>query len=909
MPRLIPLQQDPRGSGNHAAQGSVGDPPSWVRACSLMAGLIAALYGLAGTPLLRGWEMPLPTHDLKGGLALALVWAAGAGAVNPGRPLTAGLRLVATVFCLLEAVAVLAGVRNLPAAPTGPHLSALAASGLATALVILAATLWPMRRPSSELAAVATQAALALLWAICMAAFFALLPSRMLLDWLPLEAGLSLPAAMVLLLLTVPATARVYRQPAIRAYFRAREDRQIFTFYLAMLFGAICGVAMLVASLLTARVVDSVKPVLHHSASNQAHALVDVIARVATAADRAAAELAPGAPVVSSLTASREWMRDVREQLDPYGQVGVRVAVDGRAALTEGRFHDGRWPELKLAGRPGLSVINPQGLVLQVERLSRHSPGLVLTIQVRPFHADSQLQPTEVLGSSADVLLCADAGALGAQCLSRLRPEGLRMPLPTRADGQPWPIQRAWLGQEGVVIVRDPARAAAMVAYAPVGATGLGVVQKLMLAPLVLRLTDGVASAMAGLLVVAALGAGIWHRRAFPQLRSLRYAKARLQATLEHLPRGVLTLDAQGRIGSSNARAHLLTGRSASELAGRDVQGLVEPEAGAPAWQPVPGRSEATLLSADGGRIPVEVLVERFDFEGESCAVLIIRDLRRERAHRAELARWETIFRHAEWGVAASSEDGQRLELVNPAFARMHGYSVDELRQRPLIEVFAPEVRNELPAHIARIHALGHHRFESWHLRRDGSVFPVLIDATVVHDADGRQFRVVNVQDVSEQKRAQEAVLRSEALLQLVLKSLPVGVWIADREGRVVATNPAVDRLWNGPIALADGRPVGYRARRVATGQLVAANDYPMLRAIRTGQATLGELIEVESPDGSRRTLMNAAVPLVDADGVIQGAIAVNEDLTTLLRAEAAAAAARDVFESLFQSAALGMAV
>ncbi len=604
-----------------------------------------------------------------------------------------------------------------------------------------------------------------------------------------------------------------------------------------------------------------------------------------------------------------EWLRGLRQQLDPFGQVGIRLQGIGDAVLTEGTFHGGPWPQLHLAGDPGISLMAPNGLVLQVERTAPRRPGARLTIQVRPFQTEAQLPPTELPGADADVMLCAEGGADGARCLSRARPDGLRMPLPPRSDGQAWPIQRAWRGQDGVLLLRDPAGAAAAVAYAPVGATGLGVVQKLLLAPLVGRLTGGVLPALFTLLAVAAAGAGLLYRRAFPQLRTLRYAKAQVQATLEHLPRGVLTLDAQGRISSSNAGAHRLSGRAADRLEGRPVAMFVAGAAGGPPWQPLPGTSEAVLLAADGERIPVEVLVERFEFEGAQRAVVIVRDLRRELAQRAELARWERIFFHADWGVAASSDDGLRLELMNPAFARMHGYGVAELKQRPILDVFAPQARADVPAHIAQANALGHHRFESWHQRRDGSVFPVLVDATVVRWPDGRQFRVVNVQDMSEQKRAQDAVRRSEALLQLVLKSLPVGVWIADRDGRVVATNPAVERLWRGPVVLRDGRPVGHRARRLACGQPMAVDDYPMLRAIRTGEASLGELIEIEAADGSRRTLMSAAVPLVGSDGTIQGAIAVHEDLTPLLRAEAAIVAAKNLFESLFQSAALGMAV
>lgn len=908
MDRLHPTRLfDPESAGP-CAVGPTRDVRRWTQGCGVAAMALAIAYGLAATPLGARWTPLWPAHELHGVLALALALAGAVSAVSPSRSLVAALRAAATLALLIAAAVVLAGAG---ASAPGPRVGPLAGTGLALALAILALTLWPLRGPTPDAAVVGIQVALAVLWAVCAAALCTLLPARWLLDWQPLDSGLSWPTTLTLGLLATAATARVYQQPALRAYFRAREDRRIFASYQAMLLGAIGLAALLIAGLLTVQVIESVKPVLHRSASAQSRALDALLLRVAAAADRAAGDLMPAGTAGSNGPALAQWLRQLREQMDPFGQIGIRVQDAGLPALTEGTFHDGARTALRLADDTGLSVIAPNGLVLQVERQASQRPGARLVIQVRPFLAEAQLQPTELPGAHADVLLCADArsAAQAARCLSTSRPDGLTMPLPAREDGLAWPIQRAWRGQDGVLLLRDPSRAAVAVSYAPVGTTGLGVVNRLPLAPLVGRLTSGVMPALLTLLLVAAAGSALLYRRSFPQLRTLRYAKAQVQATLEHLPRGVLTLDAQGLIDSSNAGAHRLTGFDAGQLAGRPAAELLQAGAGSSPWLPVPGTSEASLMAAGGQTIPVEVLVERFEFEGSARSVVIIRDMRRELAHHAELARWERIFFHAEWGVATSTFDGQRLELVNPAFARMLGWGVDDLRQRPILEVFAPPVRDDARAQIARAEAQGHHRFESWHQRRDGSTVPVLIDVTMVRSPDGRQFRVVNVQDMSEQRQAQEAVQRSEALLRLVLKSLPVGVWIADREGRVVATNPAAERLWQGPLAFSDGRPVGLSARRLGSPTPMAADDYPMLRAIRSGQASIGELIEVEGGDGTRRTLMTAAVPLIGSDGSIQGAIAVDEDLTTLLRAEAAIVAAKNFFESLFQSAALGMAV
>jgi PAS domain S-box-containing protein len=85
---------------------------------------------------------------------------------------------------------------------------------------------------------------------------------------------------------------------------------------------------------------------------------------------------------------------------------------------------------------------------------------------------------------------------------------------------------------------------------------------------------------------------------------------------------------------------------------------------------------------------------------------------------------WEEVFVHAAWGIRIGSGDGRTVEAVNPAFAQMHGYTVDEMRQMPVQALYPPEFRESLAGHWQRAVAKGHHDFESWHLRKDRSRTP-----------------------------------------------------------------------------------------------------------------------------------------------------------------------------------------
>ncbi|MGH7631053.1 MAG: PAS domain S-box protein [Gemmatimonadales bacterium] len=138
-------------------------------------------------------------------------------------------------------------------------------------------------------------------------------------------------------------------------------------------------------------------------------------------------------------------------------------------------------------------------------------------------------------------------------------------------------------------------------------------------------------------------------------------------------------------------------------------------------------------------------------------------EIRRRAVAESEAMRWAYIFERAAWGVAIASADGARLEAVNPAFARMHGYVPDELRDRAVRDLIPPRRHAELPVQLRRTEVRGHHIWETEHQRKDGSVFPALVDVAAITDAEGRVVCYAGtVQDLTERKRAEEQVRQAQ---------------------------------------------------------------------------------------------------------------------------------------------------
>ena len=131
-----------------------------------------------------------------------------------------------------------------------------------------------------------------------------------------------------------------------------------------------------------------------------------------------------------------------------------------------------------------------------------------------------------------------------------------------------------------------------------------------------------------------------------------------------------------------------------------------------------------------------------------------------------------------------------------------------------------------------------------------------------------------------ERDRSQEAIARGMQLLEQVLDTLPVGVWVLERDGRIMFGNPAGRAIWGGARYTGIEGFGEYRGWWADTGQAIAPEEWAAARAIRKGETSLNEVVHIESFDGAQKTILNSAVPLRSLDGAILGAILVNQDIS-----------------------------
>ena len=233
----------------------------------------------------------------------------------------------------------------------------------------------------------------------------------------------------------------------------------------------------------------------------------------------------------------------------------------------------------------------------------------------------------------------------------------------------------------------------------------------------------------------------------------------------------------------------LLGADAPSQLMGKSVFEIVHPdyhEMVRERWKLVLSGQLAPLaeeqfIRLDGTVVDVEVNAVAIDWGGRTGVQVLARDIterkRAEEALRESEGRYKLMFESSP--LAINITHGTEITYANPSYLGMFGFAtLDELKGRPPLSLFAPEWRPKIMENSQR-RAEGlpvPNSYEVECLRKDGTRFPVIMNLVRTTFADG-PATVGFIIDITERKRAEEALRNSQARLDFALQSAEMGVW------------------------------------------------------------------------------------------------------------------------------------
>ena len=189
-----------------------------------------------------------------------------------------------------------------------------------------------------------------------------------------------------------------------------------------------------------------------------------------------------------------------------------------------------------------------------------------------------------------------------------------------------------------------------------------------------------------------------------------------------------------------------------------------------------------------------------YERDGVRCADGFISDITERKRAEKELRLSQFSLEHASDAIEWVDSQG-RIFYANEAACRFLGRSRDELVSLSIPDIDPLFQKEVWGAHWEQLKARGSLSFETQHQSKQGRAFPVEITANYL-EFDGQEYSFAFVRDISERKRAEEALQESERRYRLLFGEMVVGFAllevIYDEDGkpcdhRYLELNPAFE--------------------------------------------------------------------------------------------------------------------
>ncbi len=256
-----------------------------------------------------------------------------------------------------------------------------------------------------------------------------------------------------------------------------------------------------------------------------------------------------------------------------------------------------------------------------------------------------------------------------------------------------------------------------------------------------------------------------------------------------------------------------------------------------------------------------------------------------EESLRESEEKYRLLFNTFPLGITVSDPSGNIVES-NSRAAELLGIAKDEHEARRIDgeqwQIIRPDGTPMPAAEWASVRALQENRLventEMGIIKPGGETTWINVTAAPLHLEN--YGVVITYNDITEKKEAEETLKNREYLLNKIFDVLPIGLWFADKNGKLLRGNPAGVRIWGAEPTVPMEEYGVFKARRLPSGKEIAPDDWALAHTIREGVTIVDELLEIDSLDGKKKIILNYTAPVLDDQGNIHGAIVVNHDIT-----------------------------
>ena len=201
----------------------------------------------------------------------------------------------------------------------------------------------------------------------------------------------------------------------------------------------------------------------------------------------------------------------------------------------------------------------------------------------------------------------------------------------------------------------------------------------------------------------------------------------------------------------------------------------------------------------NGEIFDVEVTAQGTTFAGRDGVLVVAQDISVRRAMEEKTAERtayaQALTENNPTAIVAVNME-RRVEMCNPAFERLFGYSLAEIRGAELDSLIAPEdLHREMLGLMGRAVSGDIVRATTKRKRKDGSCVDVQVIGVPLI-VDGKRTGTFGMyEDITEKKQAEEALHRAEEKHRRIFDNAVEGFFESTPAGRFLVVNPAMARI------------------------------------------------------------------------------------------------------------------
>ncbi|PKL83256.1 MAG: hypothetical protein CVV24_05850 [Ignavibacteriae bacterium HGW-Ignavibacteriae-3] len=282
----------------------------------------------------------------------------------------------------------------------------------------------------------------------------------------------------------------------------------------------------------------------------------------------------------------------------------------------------------------------------------------------------------------------------------------------------------------------------------------------------------------------------------------LKESEEKYRNLIEHSPDPIILHQHGKIIFVNNAGIKLFGAGTQDELLGKNIYDFIRSDyhqmvqkrlthiQSSPSPLPV---VQEKFIRLDGSVIDVEVSTIALPHEGEIAAQMVVRDVSEKIRAQKQIQLQAELLNSAKDSIFLIDKNGKIVYANDEAFIS-RGYSDEEFLDLSIHELEYKHSMEMVAPKIEEIFEMGNASYEVLHQRKDGSTFPVEVNAQSITIAEEQYILSVN-RDISERIHTNAALVQSESKFRSIFESTSVAILILGLDNIILEANNAFSNM------------------------------------------------------------------------------------------------------------------